>query len=197
MAKGGDFERSVSNDLSLWLTQGQMKDAVWHTSGSGGRATQRRKKETVKQYDYGDLRPDHNSVNYFFDIFSCELKTGYQKKNTWTNTKWSFNDIIDSKQKNTIFESFWSQCSSDAKSSKREPILIFRRNNSLKCIAMYKDIYDTFILTKFDHIVLNLYDFDYPIIICNFNIFLNETLIIICPEFMNRIKKSIIRRRLL
>ena len=202
MAKGSNFEREVSKDLSLWLTQGEMQDAVWRTSSSGARATQRKKNKEnkIKKYDYGDLRPDHDSVNYFFDVFSCELKTGYQKKSTWTNTKWSFNDLIDSVRKTTVFELFWEQCSSDAESSKREPILIFRRNNSHKCIAMNQDIYYTF--TKFNkdkeltYIKLNLCEFKYPIIVCNFTSFLNQTMNIICPKFINLSIKKIIMKRI-
>jgi hypothetical protein len=48
---------------------------------------------------------------------------------------WDVLDLIDSQQKETQLEKFWQQCCRDAEITKREPVLIFRRNNRSTCIA--------------------------------------------------------------
>lgn len=181
MSKGKQFERDISRKLSLWLTGGKDKDLIWYTKSSGGVATKRRKKNHVtKHYDFGDLGPDGPGVEYFFDVFSCELKTGYGTKNKKSTTLWSLLDIIDGKQKVPTFIEFWEQAERDAKLSDREPILIFRRNRRSECIAMYEHIWGTFMKArndttpKFTTISVDLNRKD-EIVICNLDDFLEFT----------------------
>jgi hypothetical protein len=198
MGKGGAFEREISKEFSQWLTDGKMDDAVWHTSGSGGRATQRKKNNNeVKRYDHGDLRPDHECTNFFFDIFNVELKTGYakitKKKGQKTITMWSFNDLIDSKQDTPIFNSFWEQCCTDSISSKREPLLIFRRTQRTACIAMNDYIFESFkeLCGKpiFNYILINTKN---NIVVCNLYQFYNWTWTKIrTPKFKLYMNKAI------
>lgn len=181
MAKGKDFEREVSKMISLWLTNGYDEDAIWYTKSSGGRATRRVKQEQYsKQYDFGDLGPDDPKVNYFFDIFNCELKTGYGKKGKKQTTLWSILDIVDSKQTTPLFYDFWFQSVHDAEESNREPILIFRRNRRSACIAMHHHIFKCFMnigigIPEFDSITVNYADIIPTVTICNLHNLIHYT----------------------
>jgi len=206
MAKGGNFEREISKKVSLWITNSKMIDAVWHTSGSGGRATNRkRSKDNVlpKKYDYGDLGPDHLIAYPFFDCFSCELKTGYAKvkktKDKIVKTMWSIMDMLDSAQKITAFEEFWDQCANDAKESKREPILIVRRLQRQACIALCDDIFNIFVKNhgkpNFKFIICDL-EQKYKIIICNLDQFINWSKDINIKKLHFQYTQLIMKRRI-
>jgi hypothetical protein len=150
MAKGRNFEREIAAKISLWLTNGKTDECVWHTEGSGARATSRSKRKKVKDTMFGDLCTNDPSLQNFFNLINIELKSGYfvsktkRKKGGTTITNWSFNDMIDSTQEKNIFWDFWDQCTTDADKSNREPILIFRRNRRKACIAMRSDLFNAF-----------------------------------------------------
>jgi hypothetical protein len=179
MGKGNNFERDISKLMSLWWTQDKFDDAIWHTSGSGGRATNRkRSNKEAKKEDHGDLKADLPIAQPLFNFFSIELKTGYAKKTKTKGiikqTNWSLMDSLDSKQQQTQFFQFWEQSQKDADDSGREPILVFRRNNKQACISMYSDIFNAFIKRcnhpEFEYITINFCseEFCYPqISICN------------------------------
>lgn len=197
MSKGKSFEREISKDMSLWLTRGTDQDCIWYTKSSGGRATRRAKaSEQVSKYDHGDLGPDGPKLNWFFDAFSIELKTGYGKKTKSQVTLWSIMDIIDSQQQNPIIYEFWMQAVNDATLSSREPMLIFRRNRRSPCIAMQEPIFKTFIEHKpieFDTVKIQFVDEPYPIVACNIRYFYDHTWGIVNESF---IKYKINRTRI-
>ena len=152
MAKGGSFEGDISKELSLYLTHMRTEDGIWRTEGSGARATNKAKANMQVRLDqYGDITYTIPETKFWFDIFSVECKTGYAKKTKdktktkTTLTHWSLLDMIDSSQKLSQFHEFWEQCLNDAVESKREPILIFRRNRRSPCITMRNDVFAGFI----------------------------------------------------
>ena len=153
MAKGGGFEGDMSKEFSLYLTHMRTEDGVWRTEGSGSRATSKSKakQKMIRPDMFGDITYTIPECKYWFDIFSIECKTGYakktksKKKQSTTVTMWSLLDLIDSQQKMTMFHEFWNQCLNDAIESKREPMLVFRRNRRTPCIAMHNDIFAGFI----------------------------------------------------
>ena len=152
MAKGGGFEGDMSKELSLYLTHMKTEDGIWRTEGSGARATNKAKANMQVRLDqYGDITYTLPECKFWFDIFSVECKTGYAKKTKnktktkITLTHWSLLDMIDSSQRLSQFHEFWEQCLNDAIESKREPILIFRRNRRSPCITMRNDIFAGFI----------------------------------------------------
>ena len=176
--KGKSFERLISKKMSLWLTCGEDKDCIWYTKSSGGRATRRiNTNQTASRYDHGDLGPDGSKLEYFFSIFCIELKTGDGRKKENEFKLWSLLDSIDSKQNVPKFNEFWEQACHDAEVSKREPILIFRRNRRLPCIAMYNYIFEAFINgnINFPIITLQLEKYANPIVICNLEQFFECT----------------------
>jgi hypothetical protein len=75
--KGGDFERQLSKQLSLWWTNDQRDDVMWRTSQSGGRATQRAKKAVSTRYSYGDISFTDPLAQPLFDLLVISAKRGY------------------------------------------------------------------------------------------------------------------------
>ena len=147
MAKGGSFELEIAKKLSLWLTSFKRDDLVCRTDTSGGRATVRtKKKKETNKYLYGDLKHSDDLAKPLFDKWSIECKTGYATKSKLkdgTNkiVNWDVLDLLDSKQKNPTLWQMWFQCTIDASLSRRQPILIFRRNLKSICVAITADYY--------------------------------------------------------
>ena len=79
MGKGQDFEREFCKLLSLWISNGLEDDHFWRTSGSGARATVRRKKGMDTKHQKGDVAPVTEFAKKFLtDNDVIELKTGYR-----------------------------------------------------------------------------------------------------------------------
>lgn len=77
MAKGGQFERDFSRQLSLWWTKGERDDIFWRTAGSGARATVRTKKGKSTAGQYGDITATDPDGKLLIDNILFELKNGY------------------------------------------------------------------------------------------------------------------------
>jgi hypothetical protein len=75
--KGGEYEREISKQLSLWVSKGKRDDLIWRTSASGGRATTRSKKKLETAYAYGDLTFTDPKAKPLFDLAVIEAKRGY------------------------------------------------------------------------------------------------------------------------
>jgi hypothetical protein len=75
--KGGEYEREISKQLSLWVSKGKRDDLIWRTSASGGRATTRSKKKLETAYAYGDLTFTDPKAKLLFDLTVIEAKRGY------------------------------------------------------------------------------------------------------------------------
>lgn len=176
--KGGSFELRISKKLSLWLSDGKNDGLICRTDSSGGRATVRSKKsKKTSKYLFGDLKHSDETAMPMFDKWSVECKTGYARKNKKSITKWDILDLIDSFQKESIFEMMWGQCKKDAEASSREPVLIFGRNLRRTCIAVTRKHFNYLVMVvdnsklNINMINLRLKDGD-DIIIVNFEKFL-------------------------
>ena len=77
MAKGGDFEREICKQLSLWWTKGERDDVFWRTSGSGARATVRAKKGLNTSLSHGDITAIDPIGVPFIQRVTVEIKRGY------------------------------------------------------------------------------------------------------------------------
>jgi len=75
-AKGSDFERELCRRLSRWWTDGERDDIFWRTSQSGGRATQRSKKDLKTFGSYGDIAAVDPIGQPLMKMFTIELKRG-------------------------------------------------------------------------------------------------------------------------
>lgn len=81
-SKGSAFERSCCHTLSEWWTQDLKEprsDIFWRTSGSGARATTRRKGGNKTANSHGDIMALDPIGQPFLDVFTVEIKRGYSR----------------------------------------------------------------------------------------------------------------------
>ena len=77
MAKGGQYERDICHQLSLWWTNGEDDFVFWRTANSGGRATVRAKKGKKSDGHCGDVCAVNPIGQPFIDLVTPEIKRGY------------------------------------------------------------------------------------------------------------------------
>jgi len=158
-AKGGDFEREVAKLLSLWWSEGHRDDIFYRSQSSGGRFTSRKKSGKNTEMQAGDITAAVPAGEPLIREWSIEIKTGYGRRKGSDLIRWDILDCVDSKQKTPIIEQMWNQCRRDAELTKREPILIFRRNGRTPCI-MFRAMYAVVRLEDFfgsiltEHLIL-------------------------------------------
>lgn len=106
-AKGGQFERDICRELSLWWTGGRRDDIYWRTSTSGGRATSRAKKGKKTHGQYGDIQATDPRGAPFLRLFTVELKRGYPQASPL--------ELLDSPGKKSMWLEFLKQVKRDAR----------------------------------------------------------------------------------
>jgi hypothetical protein len=178
-AKGNSFQWEICKKLSLSVSD---KDDIFQpTPSSGARGTRRKKTQETQATQHGDITYENIIGKPLIDIWSIEAKTGYGKtrktKTGITKTNWCIIDIIEHND-NPTFLDFWLQTLEDAEASKREPVLIFRRNNKQPCIAFnseyfYNEIEKYF--SKFNSDYLEICVSNTNITILSFKTFLEWT----------------------
>jgi len=114
MGKGGDFERQVSKDLTIWLTGKKKPYKFWRMPGSGGLATIHEENVDLS----GDVRSLDSEGEFFTQIWSVECKNGYPKTSFWQHFK---------NAKTFSIKLFWIQCCNDADKSGKHPMLVYRK----------------------------------------------------------------------
>jgi hypothetical protein len=153
-AKGGSYEREISELLSLWFSEGERDDIFYRSHSSGARFTARGKNKKDTAYQSGDITCSDPIGEPLIKNWSIECKTGYGS--------WDVLDIIDSKQKQTVLEKHWEQCETDAAKSNKHPVLIFRRSRKASCICLpgllYYELMDVFNAPKFTTIKVSIED---------------------------------------
>jgi hypothetical protein len=73
-AKGSAFERTVCQQLSLWISAGKQKDLLWRSAMSGGRATVAQKRGDRLSNQAGDISAVHPDGHKLTDRFCIECK---------------------------------------------------------------------------------------------------------------------------
>lgn len=149
--KGGSFEREICVLLSKWWTDGKRDDVFGRSDASGGRFTVRKKagKDTANMA--GDVTFTDICGEPLIKAWSIECKTGYGSREKIKDSsdnvikiiqyRWDILDLMDSAQKQTVFEMMWEQCCRDANLAHKEPVLMFRRNQRKICIAITSDYF--------------------------------------------------------
>lgn len=117
--KGGSFEREVSKQLSLWITNGERDDVFWRTHGSGARHTVRFQKGKETAGQDGDIQSTHPLGEEFRNIFSIECKF-YKDLNLWS--------IITGAKDFSIYQ-YWKDTIEVSERVNKEPLLIAKQNN--------------------------------------------------------------------
>lgn len=197
MARGKQYEWEICKLLSECWDESGRDDIFCPCDSSGARATRRRLKGKDTAFRTGDITFSDPVGKPLIDIWNMELKTGYGKKkkhkarvktsldgkekevlNKIVETPWDLLELIDSQQTITKFEEFWNQCFLESQESNREPVLIFRRNKRLSCIAFRKQYWNT--LTNYcgsfeeRTIVVNI-NASLQLVVVNLHDFLNWT----------------------
>ena len=136
--KGGQFEREFSKLLSLWYTENERDDVFWRTSGSGARATTRRKQQKRTKYEYGDISFRDPIGLPFIDYFLLELKRGYTKDIDVLS-------LLDGQKGKSILLRWWDKAVEEMSFAKRKAVLlVIRRNNKKECIVISAYTFRTF-----------------------------------------------------
>ena len=113
-AKGSSFEREICKRLSLWWTRGKSDQVFWRNSGFLTRGG------TCVEHQYGDVHSISDEGKWFVSNVNVELKF-YKDLRVL--------DVIDKPDKRHVtLLDHWCQCMADAEASKREPLLIAKRN---------------------------------------------------------------------
>lgn len=77
MAKGGNYERQVCKELSLWWSDNRTDDCFWRSSQSGGRSTVRARKGKKTEGHDSDIVATSKRGRRFMRHFAVEIKCGY------------------------------------------------------------------------------------------------------------------------
>lgn len=79
-SKGSSFERDFCRRLSIWWSEDKEQDSLfWRTASSGGRAKLRGRKGKQTASHHGDICATNGEGQPFIDMFTCELKRGYNR----------------------------------------------------------------------------------------------------------------------
>lgn len=193
--KGNGYQWEICRKLSLAISN---KDDIFiPTAGSGSRGTRRSKTKETLVTQHGDITFEDPMGKPLIDIWNVECKSGYGSKRKTkegiTKTNWCVLDCIEGNSKNPKFLEFWLQCLEDSEITKRQPVLIFRRNNKSSCIAFlhsywkkiirHKNLFKSFI---YDSIILNSCDEKIIIIaLKDFLEYTNKNLLLFANEVKN------------
>jgi hypothetical protein len=128
--KGGAFERLICKKLSLWWTKDKRDDVFTRTASSGGRATQRSKKNKSTFGQYGDIQAADPIGQPLIDLCTIECKDGY--------ATYSIADLMDKEPRhNPLYEQFIRQArKSNFESDSAYWLLIARRKGRQIMIFM-------------------------------------------------------------
>jgi len=119
--KGSSFERLISKELSLWLTNNKRDDIFWRTHSSGALGT-----ISKKQSQYGDIMSIDDLGKILTDNFNIECRHGKCIK---------VKDLIYQPTKSSMVQ-FLKEGIINANTSHRRPLWIFRENGKLIMVIM-------------------------------------------------------------
>lgn len=138
-AKGSEFERKISKQLSKWLTNGERDDTIWRSRSSGAYATNRMKKGIKSKGNAGDLTSTSEESKRFLELFTIECKN-YKKLDLY--------NLIE--KKGQIID-WWDKLKKEtAEQDGKFSLLIFKESRKpIMCLSQ-------------QYFFESLYNFDYP-----------------------------------
>lgn len=139
--KGSAYEREFCKLLGLWWTGGERDDIFWRTAGSGGMATNRRRRGKAAAHQHGDIQATDPIGLPLTSLATIELKRGYKDAHVGDMMDRSF-DIEP-----RIWEAFLEQAQRESNQAKTPHwILIVRRDKRVAVIyislVFYGDLID-------------------------------------------------------
>ena len=181
-SKGNNFERLICKKLSLWYSENKRDDIFWRTSGSGSRATQRMKNESLTINSCGDVCALDETGAKFINNYLIELKCGYGhkikkgktpngKSSCSISTGLSLADIVErmarDKAKKPLIIEWLDKAKKEARNNNiKEVIIIFKRDRKDICIVLSKTTFD---MLELNHQKKWMYPNDGPSITAHFN----------------------------
>ncbi len=121
--KGSGFERDICRLLSLWWSDNERDDLFWRSSNSGGRATVRSRKGKSTFGQYGDVAATDPIGLDLLEVFTIELKRGYNKDNFMTMLDKPENAALQ------MWERFFRQVAHDSRKAKSKSwMLIWKKD---------------------------------------------------------------------
>lgn len=131
--KGSAFERSICTQLSEWVTDGKDDAVFWRTSGSGARATVRRRKGKETVNNEGDIRAESPDGAWLTDTFCFELQSVKSL------------DILGFLYKTSLgrydFLEHWIKCMRDAEATHKYPFMVTKVNRGKVLVFTSEDAY--------------------------------------------------------
>lgn len=136
MGKGGEFERAICKELSLWWSGGKSNAIFWRTAGSGARATVRHQQGLETPNSCGDFCAIDPDGFPLVKVISGEFKRGY-------SGQLHIQSLLDSTQKEPPLLKFWQQAEKDKEvGDRRWSWLIFKRDRCHACIVFDRSFWN-------------------------------------------------------
>ena len=133
--KGFGWERKCAGDLSLWFSGGKEDSSwFWRTSGSGARATVRRKKGKQTEGHAGDMVATCKEGEPLTDIFSFEFQ--------FVKTMDILGVLYKKRHSRYDFLEHWLKCKRDADATGREPFMVTKINYGKPCVFVLHNCFN-------------------------------------------------------
>jgi hypothetical protein len=158
--KGASFERYISKQLSLWVSDGESDSLFWRSAMSGGRATLQFKKGIRNKTQAGDLTAIDVRGYNFNEKFTIECKHYKDLK---------LQSLFFGTPKDHSILEFWNKLAQDSYGINKEPMLISKQNNCPTLLGIRKgsdlqysirECYSDLLITTFPILNLCLFDFN-------------------------------------
>lgn len=119
--KGADYERSVCQRLSLWVSNMTRTDCFWRAAMSGGRATLKAQRKGGAKFDAhaGDISATHELGHCLTNLFDIECKF----------YKWFNLEALFFGHRGEILP-IWEKLVEEARGFNKAPLLIAKQNRS-------------------------------------------------------------------
>ena len=151
--KGGQFEREVCKNLSLWISEGKRDDIFWRSAMSGGRATIGAQKGINRKSQAGDISAVDQAGQKFIDNFyvECKFYKDLDFESFWFNSGrlWKFWEDAEKCSNHN------HKCPLLIAKQNRRPVLVLTNENA-ESFFDWESFSKVFYMSK-NHVVIGLF----------------------------------------
>lgn len=187
--KGNKFEIKTAKNISLWISDNNRDDLIWHSSSSGARATSRKKTNQNTVNSCGDLCYLDAEAEPYMKDYLFELKSGYTQKTKIVKDKKtnkpkikktgkhiSIADLLDGwgQGARPLLLEWLDKAKKEAKQhNKKHFVIIYKRDYKDACIVFQEKTFDMIIynnekrFTMGDGKLARIYIDKYKLVIIN------------------------------